>query len=298
MVWKELLTEDHEAAADPHPNYVLETTTLTGGVGIATIGDLSTNRTITLDFAELAEETSPAATDLICIYNGSTFEKVQWSNRSPLTTKGDLYVFSTASARLAVGSNNQTLIADSGQSTGLKWNDAPIVLTRDVSNNSGNGVTNTTSETNILNYSVAGGAMGTDKALRCRIIGTYVNGSASARSLTIKVKFGTTTLYDDSISIDDTGSTPHPIDFDIVLFNANSASSQKGSAVLRITENTAATTGTGDIAATALKGFTAATYASSSENTSSAKSFVVTVTHSFADPTVTFNYDLVLLELV
>ena len=40
---------------------------------------------------------------------------------SPLTTKGDLYTFSTLDARLPVGSNNQTLVADSAEATGLKW---------------------------------------------------------------------------------------------------------------------------------------------------------------------------------
>jgi hypothetical protein len=42
-------------------------------------------------------------------------------NTSPLTTKGDLYTFSTANDRLAVGTNGQTLVADSSTSTGLKW---------------------------------------------------------------------------------------------------------------------------------------------------------------------------------
>lgn len=39
----------------------------------------------------------------------------------PITTKGDLYTFSTAPARLGVGTNNQVLAADSAQATGLKW---------------------------------------------------------------------------------------------------------------------------------------------------------------------------------
>jgi hypothetical protein len=40
---------------------------------------------------------------------------------SPLTTKGDLYTYSSADARLAVGSNGKVLMADSSQTTGIKW---------------------------------------------------------------------------------------------------------------------------------------------------------------------------------
>ena len=49
---------------------------------------------------------------------------------SPLTTKGDLYTFDTAPARLPVGLNTQILIADSTQPTGLRWgsNSAPVPL--------------------------------------------------------------------------------------------------------------------------------------------------------------------------
>ncbi len=44
---------------------------------------------------------------------------------SPLTTKGDIWVYSSADTRLPVGSNGQLLSADSTQTTGLKWIAAP-----------------------------------------------------------------------------------------------------------------------------------------------------------------------------
>lgn len=44
---------------------------------------------------------------------------------SPLTTKGDLFTFGTADARLPIGTNNHVLTADSAETLGMKWAAAP-----------------------------------------------------------------------------------------------------------------------------------------------------------------------------
>jgi len=43
------------------------------------------------------------------------------TDQTPLTTKGDLFTFSTVDARLGVGTNGTVLTADSAEATGLKW---------------------------------------------------------------------------------------------------------------------------------------------------------------------------------
>lgn len=59
--------------------------------------------------------------------NGTTYDLSadrSWTistSASPLTTKGDIYTFSTVDARLPVGTDGQIIVADSTTATGLKW---------------------------------------------------------------------------------------------------------------------------------------------------------------------------------
>ena len=58
-------------------------------------------------------------TNQVLTYNGSAWVAV--GGGSPLTTKGDLYGFSTVDARIPVGTNGHILTADSTETLGVKW---------------------------------------------------------------------------------------------------------------------------------------------------------------------------------
>jgi hypothetical protein len=49
------------------------------------------------------------------------FDYTQTGAVSPLTTKGDIWGYSTLDARIPIGTNDQVLTADSTQALGLKW---------------------------------------------------------------------------------------------------------------------------------------------------------------------------------
>jgi hypothetical protein len=59
-------------------------------------------------------------TDAIQVYSGSAWVTKSGA-ASPLTTKGDLYGYSTTDARVPIGANNTVLTADSAEATGVKW---------------------------------------------------------------------------------------------------------------------------------------------------------------------------------
>jgi hypothetical protein len=110
-------------------------TTVTVNTGLFAAGDtvfiqnLGTgNLTITAGTATVATAGSLILpqNDAGILYFVSTsssvfYDFIQVGAASPLTTKGDLYTFSTSDTRLGVGANGTVLTAASGQATGLEW---------------------------------------------------------------------------------------------------------------------------------------------------------------------------------
>lgn len=103
------------------------------------------------------------------------------TSTSPLTTKGDIYTFSTVNTRLPVGSDGQIIVADSSTPTGLAW----------IPNTAASLTSTTASGTDTYTATVLGISSYTDgESLLVR----FTNGNTTTSTLNIN-GLGAKTLY-------------------------------------------------------------------------------------------------------
>jgi hypothetical protein len=128
------------------------------------------------------------------------YDYIQAGAVSPLTTKGDVYTFSTSDARLAVGANDTVLTADSAQATGLKWATPSAASSFTLLNSGGTALTGADTIT----------VSGISGRSNLQII--ISGGSSSSANFDIGLRFnGDTGANYDRFGIRIDGSTPEPI---------------------------------------------------------------------------------------
>lgn len=88
------------------------------GAGVVTVtaGTATVNTSATLALSQY-----DAGTLYFISASAAIFFNTDAGGGSPLTTKGDLYGFSTSDQRIPIGANDTVLTADSNESLGLKW---------------------------------------------------------------------------------------------------------------------------------------------------------------------------------
>lgn len=108
---------------------------------------------------------------------------------SPLTTKGDLYTYSTVDARLPIGTNGYVLTADSAEATGMKWaavsGTGTVTSVSVVSANgfAGSVATATTTPAITLSTTITGLLKGNGTAISAAVSGTDYAPATSGTSI-------------------------------------------------------------------------------------------------------------------
>jgi hypothetical protein len=172
-----------------------------------------------------------------------------------------------------------------------------------------NNIVNTSAETTMYSFSVPGNTLGTTQAITFTCFGDYLNNTGITPTFTLRIKYGATTLYQDDTGVIRSDPNRRPFYMNMTLANQNATNSQVLGGCFQLQETDGATTGIGDLgsanasslnwgafnwgagtwgATSAL--FTANTpvYSTSAEDSTSAKTFAVTIQHSTADPSLSF----------
>lgn len=194
--------------------------------------------------------------------------------------KGGIMVATAANTvdELVVGQNDFGIRADSSQSTGVKWtavNRLLSSLTTPVT------VSNTTTETNLLSFSLAANMLSTGNVIKGKIFcSTYNEGAGASDDCVFRLKFGSTTIATITIGDSAASSTGKRLDIDFILSATGATNSQKGTMLMNLVyplgvNSPDDTINLSNYSVNSNTGF-ASSSGTSAEDTTSAKTFSIT----------------------
>lgn len=163
-------------------------------------------------------------------------------------------------------------------------------------------IVNTLAETSVYTKTLGGGTLDVNGMVRVTAWGDYLNDSGAARNLTLKIKYGGTTMWADTVTSINNGATRYVwrLQADIAANAATNAQSLGG--IFHLTSGTA-TTGLGDIVGFINGGSPPLSIASVLFGTASIDSTLnkdidITVTHSTNNSSLSFRRYYVFLQKV
>ena len=197
----------------------------------------------------------------------------------------------TNDAKIAYDEGTDRWQMDTGTGAGLL--DVPLILDRLTAVND---VVNVNTESTFYSFNVPGNTLGTNRSLELVLTGDFMNDTGANRTLNIKVKYGATTMYDDTTG--NLGTSGPRRGFQMVLYLANQGATGTqwlGGHVL-MGDPGATTAGTGDLGGGAPILGQAIGGAAAIDSTA-AQTFAVTVTHSATSPSLSVRRQYGILKL-
>jgi hypothetical protein len=255
-------------------------------------------------------ESDAASDDLVTITAGSGLASgfvlmLSAENVARVVTlkhgSGNIYLAGAADAALDAAGKVALLVYNGtnwlggivGATTAATTN--PVrVLDRDVAVAT---VASTTSETTVYTYAVAGGTLGSTKALRLTLIGDYLNNDANPRAFTVRVKYGATTALT-AVESSNLNASRGAVTLSVTLSALNATNAQAVSGILTFAEGSENNAGGTMKALSATHRQWVGTNASLAEDSTASKNLVVTVQHDASSANLSFRCHIVQVELL
>ena len=152
---------------------------------------------------------------------------------------------------------------------------------------------------NLWSQSIPARLFGTSRLLRVQMFGTYNNNSGGTSTLRFQVIYGATTLWDDTSAANANSAVVRPWMITFSLFNDAATNAQVLHGHVEFQTVAAATTGLGDIGATAGANSLNQNFrGTAAEDSTAAKTLTVKAAHSANNANTTITMEYLIAELI
>lgn len=156
--------------------------------------------------------------------------------------------------------------------------------------------TSSSTASNVVSFSVPANALGTNRSVEVEILGDLLQNSGSATNLTITFQYGATVMWSSTVA-PAASANRRPFKFNLVLFAANSTSAQIINGTVIVFQGGAAATGTGPLQIAPATPIEAIPRGTATEDSTAAKTFLMTITWASAASTCEFKVEHVTATL-